>query len=64
MQIEFLFSACSMLVGAGETPMNKTHKIPAVTKLIFWHWGISKEEKNQVLGKNNKAGERDGVSIR
>lgn len=45
MQIKFLFSACSMLVGAGETPMNKTHKVPAVTKLIFWHWGISKEEK-------------------
>jgi len=35
MQIEFLFSAYSILVGAGKTPVNKIHKVPALTELKF-----------------------------
>lgn len=49
-----------MLVGAGETPVNKTYKCPAIMEFTFWHWAISKEAKRKkALWRNNKAGHRE-----
>lgn len=36
-----------MLVGAGETPVNKTYKCSAIMEFTFWHWAISKEAKKK-----------------
>lgn len=47
MQNELLLNAYRMLVGAGETPVNKTYKRSAIMEFTFWHWAISKEAKKK-----------------
>lgn len=59
MENEFLSSAYKVLVGDGETPVNEMYKIPAIMELTFWHWEISKEEKNKCYRKRIKLGKEE-----